>query len=109
MDLCVDALGAMAELGLSPRPKFHAWVHLATDVYEKGSPAVHACWVDEGLNKILKATGSGAHRSGWYERALQEPQAQVRLAQEHGVRAPRPAGPLAIWPDLAHEWHAGYR
>jgi len=70
VDLCVDALGAMAELGLSPRPKFHAWVHLATDVYEKGSPAVHACWVDEGLNKILKATGSGAHCSGWYERTL---------------------------------------
>ena len=60
----------MDDLGIDPKPKFHAWVHLATDVYEKGSPALKACWVDEGLNKILKNTGSGAHRHGWYERTL---------------------------------------
>ena len=70
VELCVDSLGAMQELGIMSRPKLHAWIHLGTDVFSKGSPALWACWVAEGLNKMLKFVGMGSHRHGWHERVL---------------------------------------
>ena len=68
--LAVGGLGALQDLGVEPKPKCHAIAHMAGDVYEKGSPALWATWVDEGLNKMLKDVGSGTNRNGWYERTL---------------------------------------
>ena len=65
-----DALRAMENLNIEFRPKMHAMVHMLQDVFEKGSPALWATWVDEGLNHTLKDVGAGSHRSGWYERTL---------------------------------------
>ena len=70
VNLAVAGLGALEDLGIQPKPKYHALVHMAGDVYEKGSPARWACWVDEGLNKMLKDVGMGYSRIGWYERTL---------------------------------------
>ena len=81
-DTAVTALGAMQDLKIVEKPKFHAWIHLATDVYWKGSPALWANWLDEGLNKMLKSVGMGAHRHGWHERAL----ANVNGVLERRVR-----------------------
>lgn len=70
MDHCFKALGAIYDLEIVPRPKFHAWAHLAMDPYIKGCPAVAATWVDEGLNKLLKGASAFAQRHGWHERTL---------------------------------------
>ena len=70
MDATKIALRMMQELGVPPKPKMHAMVHLAHDAREKGSPALHGTWLDEGLNRVLKQMASGAHRIHWTRRVL---------------------------------------
>ena len=70
VDHFASAMTAMRALDIVPRPKFHACIHLACDPYFKGSPQTWATWTDEGLNKMLKSVGTGAHRQGWCERTL---------------------------------------
>ena len=65
-----EALQAVKAVGVEDRPKMHATVHMVQQVFAKGSPALWATWVDEGLNHTLKQVGSGSYRSGWYERTL---------------------------------------
>ena len=91
VEMAVAGLRALQELGCASRPKMHAWVHLATDAFEKGSPAVGATWQDEGLNKMLKDVGSGTSRHGWYERTLFNANRVLdRMAERKAKRARAP-------------------
>lgn len=70
MDLVRTGLRALEDLGVRPKPKFHAICHMIHDIRYKGSPTLWATWTDESLNRMLKQVCAGGHRQNWHERVL---------------------------------------
>ena len=70
MNSMVKGLKMLQAPGIASRPKMHAMVHMCHDTREKGSPALHATWFDESLNRNLKLIAAGSHSRNFYERVL---------------------------------------
>ena len=60
--------------GLVPYlPKHYLWLHLSSEAEHKGNPQFYDTFVDETLNKTLKAACKGAHQCTF------EPTVMVRM------------------------------
>ena len=56
--------------GVPPKPKAHVCGHVPRRSLTEGSPADHATWMDETLNRHLASMGAAAHRKVWELRVL---------------------------------------
>lgn len=56
--------------GVPERPKVHLMMHIPLRAAQEGSPALHATWADETLNRRLASCGLSAHRLVWGVRVL---------------------------------------
>ena len=57
--------------GMREKPKLHLLMHVPLRAFMWGSPAQHATWADESLNKTLASIGGSAHRVVWGVRMLE--------------------------------------
>ena len=57
--------------GVSAKPKLHLMMHSALRAFSEGTPAAHATWADETLNRLAASVGASAHRSVWELRVLE--------------------------------------
>ena len=57
--------------GVAPKPKLHLMMHAALRCQTEGSPAAHATWQDETLNRLVASVGAAAHRMVWELRVMQ--------------------------------------
>ena len=55
-------LHAMGQLQIEVRAKHHALSHMGRKLLHYGTPALWACWTDEGENKMLAQLAVRAHR-----------------------------------------------
>ena len=54
------------------RATHHALGHMGVKLLEYGTPALLACWTDEGENKMLAQLALRAHRLVWSRRLISE-------------------------------------
>ena len=59
-------------LGVLPKPKDHMLMEMAIHLTRVGSPQLYGCWVDEGLNRLLRDVAGGAHSTVHERRVLIE-------------------------------------
>lgn len=57
--------------GVAPKPKLHLMMHSALRCRSEGSPASHATWQDETLNRLVASVGAAAHRKVWELRVME--------------------------------------
>jgi hypothetical protein len=67
-----EHLHAMRELQIEVRAKHHALSHMGAKLLEYGTPALWACWTDEGENKMLAQLALRAHRLVWSRRLISD-------------------------------------
>jgi hypothetical protein len=63
-------LHAMGQLQIEVRAKHHALSHMGHKLLHYGTPALWACWTDEGENKMLAQLALRAHRLVWSRRLI---------------------------------------
>ena len=63
-------LHAMRQLQIEVRAKHHALSHMGHKLLQYGTPALWACWTDEGENKMLAQLALRAHRLVWSRRLI---------------------------------------
>jgi hypothetical protein len=56
--------------GIPMKPKHHLLLHLVERTAVHGNPGFYSTFADEGINRVLKRIGEGAHRSVWEARVF---------------------------------------
>ena len=80
MDLYVKHVALMAPFACYT-PKHHIVLHLLFNVKRQGNPMVYATWLDESLNKLLKASCKNASATTFYPVVLLKMRELLRLRQ----------------------------